>query len=232
MTSLSRDPSRLSLPGIKGDARSENGESLYKSEKPSGIPLPTARTGNGTPVNPSPASSSKPSPGVRSKPLALVQHRFLSPAEWARVAHGVGAIKEAETHQVVHPTCWYWPPKGLPQGLYRDVITQRAKYFLLYHVLNTLRWFLMILQIVLGAVLTALGSFQINDGTAITVLAAVNTVDAGLLALLHNSGLPDRYRLDKVEFTRVEDSLKVCLLFSYMCVCVCVGSYIILCLEA
>ena len=26
---------------------------------------------------------------------------------------------------------------------------------------------------------------------------------------MHNSGLPDRYRLNKVEFTRVEDYLKV-----------------------
>lgn len=213
MASIPRDPSRLTLPGIKGDARSENGESFYKSEKPSGLPLPATRAGNGTPVNASPALLSKPLPGIPPKPLALVQHRFLSPAEWARVAHGVGAIREGETHQVVHPTCWYWPPRRLPEGLYRDVVTQRSKYFLYYHILSTLRWFLMILQIVLGAVLTALGSFQMKDGTTITVLAAINTVDAGLLALMHNSGLPDRYRLDKVEFIKVEDFLKVCLPF-------------------
>ncbi|KAK3997369.1 hypothetical protein QBC44DRAFT_280299 [Cladorrhinum sp. PSN332] len=209
MTSLSRDPSRLSLPGIKGgDARSENGESFYKSEKPSSIPLPTGRPGNATQVNNNPVMSVRPPQGGRPKSVALMQHRFLSPAEWARVAHGVGAIREGETHQVVHPTCWYWPPKGLPEGLYRDVVTQKSKYFYYYHIISTIRWFLMILQIVLGAVLTALGSAQMTDGTPITVLAAINTVDAGLLALIHNSGLPDRYRMDKVEFGKVEDFLK------------------------
>ena len=35
------------------------------------------------------------------------------------------------------------------------------------------------------------------------------TVSWKILALMHNSGLPDRYRLNKVEFTRVEDYLKV-----------------------
>ncbi|KAK4163176.1 hypothetical protein QBC43DRAFT_264653 [Cladorrhinum sp. PSN259] len=204
MTTLSRDPSRLSLPGIKGgDARSENGESFYKPEKPSGIPLPTARPGNGTPINANP-----PPPGGRPKSVAQMQHRFLSPAEWARVAHGVGAIREGETHQVVHPASWLWPPKGLPEGLYRDVVTQRSKYFYYYHMISTVRWLLLVLQIILGAVLTALGSAQTSEGIPITVLAAINTVDAGLLALIHNSGLPDRYRLDKVEFSKVEDFLK------------------------
>ncbi len=41
------------------------------------------------------------------------------------------------------------------------------------------------------------------------VLAAINTVVAGLLALMHNSGLPDRYRMNKVQFAIVEDFLKV-----------------------
>ncbi|KAK4226779.1 hypothetical protein QBC38DRAFT_455914 [Podospora fimiseda] len=209
MSNISKDPSRLSLQVVKGgDSRSENGESFYKSEKPSSIPVPTARPGNSTPVNANPVTSVKPPPGGRPKSIALQQHRFLSPTEWSRVAHGIRAIREGETHQVVHPTSWYWPPKGLPEGLYRDVVTQRSKYFYYYHLISTMRWILMVLQIVLGAVLTALGSSQETNGTPITVLAAVNTVDAGLLALIHNSGLPDRYRLDKVEFGKVEDFLK------------------------
>ncbi|KAK4647134.1 uncharacterized protein QC761_122810 [Podospora bellae-mahoneyi] len=203
MASLSRDPSRLSLHGLKGDQRSETGESFYKSDKPSGIPVATGRPGSGNPV------TSRPPQGQgRQKPGTNIPHRFLTPAEWARVAHGLGAIREGETHQVVHPSSWYWPPKGLPEGLYRDIVTQRTKYFYSYHILSVLRWLLMLLQIILGAVLTALGSFQTTDGTPVTVLAAINTVDAGILALMHNSGLPDRYRLDKVEFVKVEDFLK------------------------
>ncbi|GAB1316663.1 SMODS and SLOG-associating 2TM effector domain-containing protein [Madurella fahalii] len=148
---------------------------------------------------------------ISPQPSTPVQYRFLSPAEWARVAQGIGATREGdETHRVVHPTCWFWPPKGMPEGLYRDVVKQRAKYHLLYSIVSTVRWFLMILQLVIGAGLTALGSLdaRLSSSTPITVLAAVNTVGAGLLALLHNSGLPDRYRMDNAEFAMVESFLK------------------------
>jgi len=41
----------------------------------------------------------------------------------------------------------------------------------------------MICQIVLGAVLTALGSMSSHEGIPITTLAAINTVEAGVSAL-------------------------------------------------
>lgn len=198
-------PDQIHLaPPANGDHRSDEMGIFYKSDQPSNNPAPTTIPGN----IPSPVS--KPSPSDQPSPGLLIPHRFLSPAEWARVAHGIGAIREGETHQVVHPTSWYWPPKGLPDGLYRDVVTQRTKYWISYQLLSTLRWVLMILQIIVGAVLTALGSVQLSTKTPITALAIVNTVDAGMLALLHNSGLPDRYRLDKAEFDKVEDFVKVC----------------------
>ncbi|KAK3374486.1 hypothetical protein B0T24DRAFT_297288 [Lasiosphaeria ovina] len=209
MANVNRDPSHLSLPPLKAD-NSESVDSFYKSERPSSIPVPT-RPVNTTPVGSRPPPPPSQTPGgqrPRSYVSSQTPHRFLSPAEWARVAHGLGAIKEGETHNVVHPSCWYWPPKGMPEGLYRDVVTQRSKYFISHHCLSVVRWFLMIFQIVIGAILTAMGSLDLRNGTPITVLAAVNTVDAGLLALMHNSGLPDRYRLDKVEFSKVEDFLK------------------------
>lgn len=177
MSNLARDSSHLSLPPMKSDQPSESGESIYKSERPSSIPIPGRKPNNTTPVGG--GGSSRPG----QRPLSLsppVQHRFLTPAEWARVAHGLGAIKEGETHNVVHPTCWYWPPKGMPEGLYRDVVFQRSKYFIKYQILSTLRWVLMVLQIVLGAILTALGSVSNHNGIPITVLAAINTVNAGV----------------------------------------------------
>ncbi|KAB5523865.1 hypothetical protein GE09DRAFT_1152851 [Coniochaeta sp. 2T2.1] len=152
-------------------------------------------------------------PMVMSQPPRRRHHvhlRQISPAEWARVARGVGALREdGESQTIVHPTCWYWPPKGLPQGLYRDAIMQKTKNFYQYHVLASVRWFLMIMQIILGAILTALGSFSSTSGTPITLLAALNTVDAGLLALMHNSGIPERYRSNRVEFSKVEDYIMV-----------------------
>lgn len=221
MANVGRDASHLSLPAMKSDQRSEPAESIYKSERPSSIPLPSGRPSS-TPIFKSTPQPSPPhgpqQPGPRPKSFpSPTKHRFLTPAEWARVAHGVGAIRENETHTVVHPTCWYWPPNGMPEGLYRDVITQRSKSCISYHLVSMLRWFLMILQIILGATLTALGSVQMEHGVPITVLAAINTIDAGLLALMHNSGLPDRYRLDKVEYCKVEDFLKVFVFRTRVC---------------
>jgi hypothetical protein len=46
-----------------------------------------------------------------------------------------------------------------------------------------------VLQLMLGAALTALGSISRQHGLAIVILAAANTVTAGVVALLHNSGL-------------------------------------------
>ena len=85
---------------------------------------------------------------------------------------------------------------------------RRTVSFYSYHFASTIRWVLLILQLILGASLTALGSMSYKDGTPITVLGAANTVIAGLLALLHNSGLPDRYRYDKAEFEQVEDHIR------------------------
>jgi hypothetical protein len=70
------------------------------------------------------------------------------------------------------------------------------------------RWTLMILQLALSAVLTALGALSDKSGIAITSVAGFNTLFAGILALMHNSGLPDRYRSNRNEFAKVEEYLK------------------------
>ncbi|KAF9870347.1 hypothetical protein CkaCkLH20_12194 [Colletotrichum karsti] len=152
--------------------------------------------------------SPQANPGPKKKKQRRIKYRFLTPSEWAIFAHGVGGVKDTEGHIALHATCWYYPPKGIPHGLYRDVIWMRTKYFYFYHGMSTIRWFGYILQIILGAVLTAIGSISFKDGTPITVIAATNTVNAGILALLHNSGLPDRYRSDQAEFSDVEDHIK------------------------
>jgi SMODS and SLOG-associating 2TM effector domain len=152
-----------------------------------------------------PKKSEYPSPG-RQQPS--IRRRFLTPAEWAVIAHGIGGLTDQEDHRPVHPTSWYWPPKGLPDGLYKDVVLQRTKYWYVYHVLSIVRLVGMTLQLFIGAILTALGSMSKENGTAITILAAANTIQAGILALMHNSGLPDRYRSNREELQEVEDYLK------------------------
>ena len=164
---------------------------------PPGSTRPDATAGTGTPPSSKAPATQQPTP-----------HRFLSPDEWARVAHGIGAITKGEDHSVVHPTSWVYPPKGMPDGLYRRVVARRFKFRFMYHSTSILKWTLMILQIILGAVLTALGSVSLKDGIPITVLAANQTVISGLLALMHNSGIPERYRSNEAEFENVESHLR------------------------
>ena len=62
-----------------------------------------------------------------------------------------------------------------------------------------------VVQLILGASLTALGSISSKHELAIVILAAANTVTAGVLALLHNSGLREYFELtqDDVLFANV-----------------------------
>jgi hypothetical protein len=202
----------------KPDKDSEQSITLFPLEQPATLPVITKGT-VGDPEKPD-ASKDKRGSGPAETYRAFarsqqptrkhhVQLSQLSPAERARLARGVGALQdEGENQTVIHPTCRYWPPKGLPQGLYRDTVLEKTKNFYQYHVLATVRWILMISQIILGAILTALGSLSSTAGTPITLLAALNTVDAGLLALMHNSGIPERYRSNRIEFSKVEDAIK------------------------
>ncbi|OTA57766.1 hypothetical protein K449DRAFT_467753 [Hypoxylon sp. EC38] len=141
-----------------------------------------------------------------------VAYRLLSHAEWVQFCRGIGVFKDDESEEVVRPTSQWWPPKGFRDGLYQDVLTEKTKFTYWFHCVGTFTWILMLLQIAMSAVLTALGSVTTSsaakDGTAITSIAAVNTCVGGILALLHNSGLPDRYRSDRNEFYKLEEHLK------------------------
>ncbi|KAH6632675.1 hypothetical protein F5144DRAFT_259226 [Chaetomium tenue] len=213
MASTSNDQAQQGPSFITGHHLLESSGSVYnKSERNPSIPIPPSDAPNPpqpTTGNAPPPTMPKPIPTGPSQPGGgPVQYRFLTPTEWARVAHGIGAIREGEEHQVVHPTCWYWPPKGLPEGLYRDVVGQRAKYSLGFQLLSVLHWVLLVLQVMVGAALTALGSLTMRQATPITALAALSTVSAGLIGLMHNSGLPDRYRMDRAQFVQVEDFMR------------------------
>lgn len=108
----------------------------------------------------------------------------------------------------VHPTSWFWPPKGMARGLYHDVVLRRTRCMVLFYAATMMQWIFMLLQLCISAVVTALGSVVVKSGTPITVLGAINTISAGILAFLHNSGIPDRYRKDMEELRDVEDHIK------------------------
>ena len=154
-----------------------------------------------------PNSSNTSTTDPPNKKIEETKFRFLTPAEWAIVAHGVGGVIDSEGNVPAHPRSTLWPPHGLPVGLYRQVITARTKCYYRFHCLSMIRWLCMLLQIFISATLTAIGSVSPGNGTVITVLAAINTITSGVLAFMHNSGFPDRYRSDKTQLEDVEDHL-------------------------
>ncbi|KAI0438312.1 hypothetical protein F4803DRAFT_555165 [Xylaria telfairii] len=157
--------------------------------------------------------ASNPPPGTDSPKLSWPDHaresyRLLNKGEWLQFCRGIGILKDEESEEVIRATSRLWAPSGFKDGLYRDILYEKTKYTYYYHALCIFAWLLMLLQLALSAILTALGAAQSDNGTPITIIAAINTSVAGILALLHNSGLPDRYRWDRNEFYRLEEHIK------------------------
>ncbi|KUJ15574.1 uncharacterized protein LY89DRAFT_117102 [Mollisia scopiformis] len=116
-----------------------------------------------------------------------------------------------------------------PHGLYKLALGMENRASMRYYFIMVLYNFCVILQLILGATLTALaavGSATTDKtGVSITVIAAANTVNAGVIALLHylrrnchvgctknkclrhldqqNSGFPQRLRSDMNEYSKV-----------------------------
>ncbi|KAL5364491.1 hypothetical protein BJX96DRAFT_187910 [Aspergillus floccosus] len=67
---------------------------------------------------------------------------------------------------------------------------------------------LAIVQLAIGATITALGPLADEHMVAITILGAVNTVVAGILALMKGRGLPQRLRNDIAEIRKVMTSIE------------------------
>ncbi|CAN8099101.1 unnamed protein product [Discula destructiva] len=90
-------------------------------------------------------------------------------------------------------------------GVYRSVIQHQHSKRTTHHVLGFILYLSHFLQIVLAAVLTALGPNAKNFEVEITVLGGINTVVAGVLAVLKGSGMIERLAKDEVEFKKLQD---------------------------
>lgn len=92
-----------------------------------------------------------------------------------------------------------------PTGIYRSALDEQRKrswqHFAISWSLNLVHF----AQVVIGATLTALGPNASRYSVTITVLGAVNTVIAGVLALMKGQGLPERLRKDEMEFRKLQD---------------------------
>jgi hypothetical protein len=77
-----------------------------------------------------------------------------------------------------------------------------------YQLLSVSLNLLVILQVVIGATITALGPSGGDHVLAITVLGAFNTSIAGILSLLKGRGLPQRLRRNMAEISKVLDLIR------------------------
>ncbi|KAI8954463.1 hypothetical protein F4801DRAFT_533281 [Xylaria longipes] len=177
------------------------------SKSPSSLsPYGNGQQHEGTPTSNPPPQTGSPKPSWPSQERE--SYRLMTKGEWLQFCRGIGILKDEESEEVIRATSRLWPPSGFRDGLYNDVLYEKTKYTYYYHALCIVAWLLMLLQLALSAILTALGATSSSNGTPITILAAINTSVAGILALLHNSGLPDRYRWDRNEFYKLEEHIK------------------------
>lgn len=162
-----------------------------------------------------------PPPGSNSK-LAM---KMLSPDDLTEVCLKIGAPPSLfptteSSSSSSFPKPIRYTPRDTPHGLYRSVLHARQAAQWNYYFMSTLHNTCIILQLLLGAALTALGSSASMSGThglSITLLAAANTVNAGLIALFHNSGLPNRIKQDCNEWAKVEMVLEEMVFTGLVC---------------
>lgn len=92
-------------------------------------------------------------------------------------------------------------PTGMYATIKRRKHKRKTQHFIMSWALNLLHF----AQVVIGATLTALGPDAASHAVAITVLGALNTVIAGVLALMKGAGMPEKLHRDEVEFRKLQD---------------------------
>lgn len=89
-------------------------------------------------------------------------------------------------------------------GYYKCVIEEQWKAFVGYQISSTLITLVYLLQIFIAATITALAAFN-DHRITVTVLGAINTVLAGLVAYFKGMGLPTRLRKSRNQYQHVKE---------------------------
>jgi hypothetical protein len=98
---------------------------------------------------------------------------------------------------------WSSRPTTLYKRATRELHSQNTTYMVTACLSNTL----LLTQVVLGAILTALGASE-SSHVLITIFAVMNTVIAGLVAYLKSRGQPMRARMFRDDMERVVDEIE------------------------
>lgn len=98
-----------------------------------------------------------------------------------------------------------WTPA--PESLWARATTRRTSQGRTYIFTATLTNGMLLSQVIFGAALTALGASN-SSHTIITILGALNTIIAGLIAWLKSRGQPMRARMFRDDLNRVVDEIE------------------------
>ncbi|GAB7341273.1 hypothetical protein MBLNU457_7547t1 [Dothideomycetes sp. NU457] len=98
-----------------------------------------------------------------------------------------------------------WTPT--PESLWARATTRRTSQSRTYIFTATLTNGMLLSQVIFGAALTALGASN-SSHTIITILGALNTIIAGLIAWLKSRGQPMRARMFRDDLNRVVDEIE------------------------
>jgi hypothetical protein len=92
--------------------------------------------------------------------------------------------------------------------LQKELIQTRSYQNFQYQLITISLNLLVIVQVIIGAAITALGPSGGDHVLAITILGALNTSIAGILSLLKGRGLPQRLRRNIAEISKVLDLIR------------------------
>ncbi|KAI4870321.1 hypothetical protein F4820DRAFT_403306 [Hypoxylon rubiginosum] len=166
--------------------------------KPSKAPASPQTPANLTPINPAPLKSATnltwgapaglPVRGPNDENLVIFRKAL--GINYHREASDGGTLEEGRKSAI---------------GIYKSVLEAQSSKSVRHALLTAFLYFCYFAQIVVGAALTAIGPSSARYETTVTVLGAVNTTLAGILALIRGSGQPQRLEKDRVGFRRLQD---------------------------
>ncbi|KAM7200624.1 hypothetical protein V8F33_003829 [Rhypophila sp. PSN 637] len=181
---------------------------------PSAQPYPDSMPGPHSPIPSPPISPNVPLPGI---PKADTAMSWGAPAGLHvrknndenliifRRAVGISGVTNTLTGTTFPLAKTLEEGRGKATGIYAAVLQAQKSKRAGHVFVSVLVWVCHFGQIILGASLTALGPTAGSYPALITLLGAINTVIAGILALIKGQGLAERLRHDQAEFRKLQD---------------------------
>lgn len=94
------------------------------------------------------------------------------------------------------------------RGLYARCLSQDQRARVMYGLSNYVISSLYLLQILIAAAITGLSAYEREGNVPLTVLGAINTVLAGILAWLNGQGMPTRFRRARDQYKEVVKAIE------------------------